>query len=135
MNSLRNRMSKKDVITIWCKLFTAMRESLVEISTWSYFSISFCRIIILSCGKKMWISKFFKILSFRIKSASFLWSKTFTKHCTNNSLQSLDKIISSLLELIGYVLSISEYVLEKHLIAFDFDEKLMQSVTQVKITM
>ena len=58
-----------------------------------------------------------------------------TKRCTNNSLQSRDKIISSLLELIGYVLSISEYVLEKHLIAFDFDEKLMQSVTQVKIAM
>ena len=33
---------------------------------------------------------------------------------TNNSLLSRDKTISFLLELIGHVLSISEYVFEKH---------------------
>ena len=37
-----------------------------------------------------------------------------TKRCTNNSLLSRDKAIPSLLELIYHVLSISEYVLEKH---------------------
>ena len=41
-------------------------------------------------------------------------SKTFTKRFTNNSLLSRDKTISSLLELICQVFSISEYVLEKH---------------------
>ena len=37
-----------------------------------------------------------------------------TSRCANNYLLSCDKTISSLLELIGHVLSISEYVLEKH---------------------
>ena len=36
------------------------------------------------------------------------WSKTYTKRCKNNSLLSRDKTISSLLELIDHVLSISE---------------------------
>ena len=36
--------------------------------------------------------------------------------CTNNSLLSHDKTISSLLELVDHVLSISEYVLEKQLL-------------------
>ena len=35
-------------------------------------------------------------------------------HCTNNSLLSYDKMISSLLELIDHMLSILEQVLEKH---------------------
>ena len=38
--------------------------------------------------------------------------KLYTKRCANNS--SHDKTISFLLELIDQVLSISEYVLEKH---------------------
>ena len=53
------------------------------------------------------------------------------KCCTNNSLLSRDKTIASLLELIGHVLLISEYVFKKTLTAFDFDEKLTQSVAQV----
>ena len=57
--------------------------------------------------------------------------KTFMKRCTNNSLLSRDKTSSSLLELIDHVLLISEYVLEKHLITFDFDEKLTQSVAHL----
>ena len=52
------------------------------------------------------------------------------KHCKNNSLLSHDKTISSLLELIGHVLSISE-CFGKTLVAFNFDEKLIQSVAQV----
>ena len=52
------------------------------------------------------------------------WSKTFTKHCTNNSALSWDKTISSMLELIYHMLSISKYV-------FSFDEKLAQSVALV----
>ena len=42
--------------------------------------------------------------------------KTFKKRGTNNSLLSRDKTIFSLLELIGHVLSISEYVLGKNLL-------------------
>ena len=58
-------------------------------------------------------------------STCFLfWFKTFTKRCTNNYLLSRDKTIYSLLELIGQVLSISEYIFEKKLIAFGFDEEL-----------
>ena len=56
--------------------------------------------------------------------------KTFTKRCSNNSLLSRGKTISSLLDLIGNVLLISE-CFGKTLIAFDFDEKLTQSVAQV----
>ena len=41
-------------------------------------------------------------------------SKTYTKRCKNNSLLSRDKTISSLRELIDYVLSISGYISEKH---------------------
>ena len=44
------------------------------------------------------------------------WSKTFMKHCSNNSLLSRDRSISSLLDLIGHVLLISENVLEKQLL-------------------
>ena len=40
------------------------------------------------------------------------WSKAFKKCCTNNFLPSLGKTIFSLLELIGHMLLISEYVLE-----------------------
>ena len=40
--------------------------------------------------------------------------KTYTKRCTSNSLLSRDKTISSWLDLICHVLSISEYILEKH---------------------
>ena len=49
------------------------------------------------------------VLWFRASTCFRFWSKTFTKRCTNNSLLSRDKTISSLLELIGQVLSISEY--------------------------
>ena len=42
-----------------------------------------------------------------------LWLKTYTKHCTNNSLLSQNKTSSSLLELIDHMLSISEYYMEK----------------------
>ena len=48
------------------------------------------------------------------KLKSSCLQKTFTKRCTNNSLLSRDK--TSLLELIGHIISISEYVLEKHLL-------------------
>ena len=58
------------------------------------------------------------VLWFRASTCFQFWSKTFTKRCTNNSLLSRDKTISSLLELIGHVLSISEYVLEKHCFRF-----------------
>ena len=54
------------------------------------------------------------VLWFRASTCFRFWSKTFTKSCTNNSLLSRDKTISSLLELISHVLSISEYVLETH---------------------
>ena len=36
-----------------------------------------------------------------------------------------------LLELVDHVLSISEYVLEKALVAFNFHQKLTQSVAQI----
>ena len=52
------------------------------------------------------------VLWFCASTCFRLWSKTFTKRCSNNSLLSRDKTISSLLELIGHVLLISEYVLE-----------------------
>ena len=52
------------------------------------------------------------------------------KRCTNNSLLSRDKTISSFLKLIGHELSISE-CFGKTLIAFDFDEKLTQSIALV----
>ena len=61
------------------------------------------------------------------------WSKTYAKRWANNSLLPGDKTISFLLELIYHVLSISEYVLEK-LVAFDFDEKFIQS-SVAQITM
>ena len=66
------------------------------------------------------------VLWFRASTCFQFWSKTFTKRCTNNSLLSRDKTISSLLELIGRMLIvhllqllnrinlISEHVLEKH---------------------
>ena len=40
------------------------------------------------------------------------WSKFYTKRCPNNYLLSRDKAISSSLELIDHMLSISEYVLK-----------------------
>ena len=56
--------------------------------------------------------------------------KHYTKHRKSNSLLSRDKAISSLLELIDHVLLISE-CFGKTLVAFDFDEKLPQSVAQI----
>ena len=50
------------------------------------------------------------VLWFRASMCFRFWSKTYTKCCTNNSLLSCVKIISSLLELIDHMLSISEYV-------------------------
>ena len=52
------------------------------------------------------------VLWFCTSTCFRFWSKTFTKCCTNNSLLSRDKTISCLLELIGHVPLISEYVLE-----------------------
>ena len=54
------------------------------------------------------------VLWFRASTCFRFWLKTFTKRCTNNSLLLLDKTISCLRELIDHVLSISEYVWEKH---------------------
>ena len=54
------------------------------------------------------------VLWFRVSTCFRFWSKTFKKGCTNSSLLSRDKTISSLLESIDHVPSISEYVLEKH---------------------
>ena len=54
------------------------------------------------------------------------------KHYANNSLLSRDKTISSLLELIGHMLSISE-CFGKTLIAFNFDEKHTQSIAKVTV--
>ena len=59
-----------------------------------------------------------------------IWLKTYAKRCTNNSLLSGDKTISFLLELIYHVFSISE-CFGKTLVAFDFDEKLTQSIAQI----
>ena len=42
------------------------------------------------------------------------WSKPYTKRFTNNYLLSRDKSISYLIESIYHVLSVPEYVLEKH---------------------
>ena len=57
-----------------------------------------------------------KLVRFLISRFHLLpsWSKSYTKCSKNNSLLSCDKIISSLLELIDHVLSISEYVVKKH---------------------
>ena len=52
------------------------------------------------------------------------------KPCTNNSLLSCDKTSSSFFELIGHKPSISE-CFGKTLIAFNFDEKIKQSIAQV----
>ena len=59
-----------------------------------------------------------------------IWLKTYAKRCTNNSLLLGDKTISFLLELIYHVFSISE-CFGKTLVAFDFDEKLTQSIAQI----
>ena len=69
------------------------------------------------------------VLWFRTSTCFRFWSKTFMKHCSNNSLLSCDKTISFLLDLIGNVLLILKYILKKH----DFDEKLTQSDAQVAI--
>ena len=53
------------------------------------------------------------VLWFRASTCFWFWSKTFTKRCSNNSLLSHDKKISSLLDLTGHELLVSEYVLEK----------------------
>ena len=63
------------------------------------------------------------VLWFRACTWFQFWSKTFTKHCTNDYLLSCDKTISPLLELIAHVLSISQYVFRKTLIASDFNKK------------
>ena len=52
-------------------------------------------------------------------------SKSYTKHCKNDHLLSRNKTISSLLELIDHVLSISECFAKT--VAFELDEKLTQS--------
>ena len=55
----------------------------------------------------------------------WFWSKTSAKRCTNNSLLSCDNKISSLLELIYHVLSISEYIW-KNIICFWFWWKIYE---------
>ena len=60
------------------------------------------------------------------------WSKAFKKCCTNNFLPSLGKTIFSLLELIGHMLLISEYVLE-NINCFRFWWKLTQSIAQITV--
>ena len=65
------------------------------------------------------------VLWFRASTCFWFWSKIFMKRCSSNSLLSRDKTISSLLDLIGHMFLISEYVLEKH-IPFDFDKKNLQ---------
>ena len=57
------------------------------------------------------------VLWFRVSTCLRFWSKTSTKRCTNNSLLSHDNTVSSLLELIYYMLSISEYILKKQLLS------------------
>ena len=69
------------------------------------------------------------VLWFRASTCFWFWSKTFTKRCSNNSLLSRDKTISSLLDLIGHVLLIFRICFGKTIV-FDFDEKLIQSVAQ-----
>ena len=54
------------------------------------------------------------VLWFRASTYLQFWPKTHTKCCTNNSLLSRDKTISSLLKFIDHVLSIYEYFLGKH---------------------
>ena len=49
------------------------------------------------------------VLWFRISMCFRFWSKTSTKRYSNNFLLSREKTISSLLDLIGHVLLISEY--------------------------
>ena len=68
------------------------------------------------------------VLWFRASTCFRFWSKTFTKRCSNNFLLSRDKTISSLLDLIGHVLLISEYVW-----GICFDEKVTQSVAHVTV--
>ena len=51
---------------------------------------------------------------FRVFTCFRTWLKTYQKRCTDNSLLSRGKTISFLLELFYQVLSVSEYVLEKH---------------------
>ena len=63
--------------------------------------------------KSAWVS----VLWFRASTSFRFWSKVYTERCTNSFLLSGDKIISSLLEVIDHVLSISKYVLEKQLLS------------------
>ena len=73
------------------------------------------------------------VLWFHTSTCFWFWSKIFTKHCSNNSLLSFfTKTISSLLDLTGLVLLISE-CFGKTLTAFDFDEKLTKRVGQAEL--
>ena len=64
------------------------------------------------------------VLGFRFSMRFRFWSKTSTKRCTNIIL-SRDNTISSLLELIYHVLSISEYIW-KNIICFWFWWKIYE---------
>ena len=84
-----------------------------------YFIKKRCKCRFFSCENCFWQSYYstiklaeVSVLWFRASACSRSWSKTYTKRCTNNYLLSRNKIISSLLEMINHVLSISEYVLK-----------------------
>ena len=68
------------------------------------------------------------VLWFYASACFRFWSKTCTKRCTNKSLLSRDNTISSLLELICHVLSISEYILEKHQLLLILIKKLHKAL-------
>ena len=71
------------------------------------------------------------VLWFRASTCFQFWSKTFTKRCTNNSLLSRDKTIF-LFAWIDWSRAFDFRIcFGKTLIAFNFDEKLTQSVAQV----
>ena len=57
-----------------------------------------------------------------------LWSKSYTKHCTNNYLLLRDKTISALLELIGHACALNFRMFLKN---NQIDAKLTQSVAQI----
>ena len=61
----------------------------------------------------LWLRKVSWVALFATTHVLPSWSKSYNKRCANNYLLSRGKTISSLLELIDHVLSISEYVLEK----------------------
>ena len=68
----------------------------------------------------------FLILSLHV--LSILIKNLKKKQCTNNYLLSRDKTTPSLLELIDHVLSISEYVLNKHLLLMILMENLLKAL-------